>query len=294
MKQKKLSELTLLDKFLFDETMDDPVAHEAALQIIFGQENLNLLEATHTEKEVRTTSWLRSIRLDVYAVGDDETVYNTEMQASWRDDLARRSRYYQGVIDASLLEPGVPNFNRLNDVCIIMIMPFDPFGQEKYCYTFREMCSEDGELPLNDGALRIFLNTKGTNDHEVSKELVDFLHYIETVDGEIAQRSGNERLQKIHTRVSRIKQSEVVGVKYMQRWEEKYYDRQEGRDEGLKEGLKQGQEEGRLSALLESVHSLMVNMNMTADQAMETLRIPNSTCEVLRARLAEVLGDKTK
>ena len=51
MKQKKLSELTLLDKFLFDETMDDPVAHEAALQIIFGQENLNLLEATHTEKE---------------------------------------------------------------------------------------------------------------------------------------------------------------------------------------------------------------------------------------------------
>ena len=30
MKQKKLSELTLLDKFLFDETMDDPVAHERA------------------------------------------------------------------------------------------------------------------------------------------------------------------------------------------------------------------------------------------------------------------------
>ena len=273
MKRKSLSELTLLDKFLFDETMDDPEAHEAALQIIFGQENLKLLETTHTEKEVRTTSWLRSIRLDVYAVGDDSTVYNTEMQAAWRNDLARRSRYYQGLIDASLLEPGTVNFNLLNDVCIIMIMPFDPFGEGKYCYTFREMCSENGELSLNDGALRIFLNTKGTNDHEVSRELVDFLHYIESVDGEIAHRSGSERLQKIHTRVSRVRQSEVVGVKYVQRWEEKYYDR----------------EEGRLSALLESVSSLMVNMGMTADEAMDALQISASTREILKTRLTDVV-----
>ena len=129
MKRKTLSELTLLDKFLFDETMDDPEAHAAALQIILGQENLNLLESSQTEKEIRTASWLRTIRLDVYAVGNDGTVYNTEMQASWRNDLAKRSRFYQSVIDASLLDPGVPNFNRLNDVCIIMIMPFDPFGR---------------------------------------------------------------------------------------------------------------------------------------------------------------------
>ena len=31
---KTLQELTLLNKFLFDETMDIPEAHEAALQII--------------------------------------------------------------------------------------------------------------------------------------------------------------------------------------------------------------------------------------------------------------------
>lgn len=73
-----------------------------------------------------------------------------------------------------------------------------------------------------DGALQIFLNTKGTNDHEVSRELVDFLHYIESVDEEIVNGSKSERLQKIHTRVSRVKQSESMGVKYMQRWEEEW------------------------------------------------------------------------
>jgi hypothetical protein len=43
MKRKTLSELTLMDKFLFDETMDCAEAHEAMLQIILGQENLKLL-----------------------------------------------------------------------------------------------------------------------------------------------------------------------------------------------------------------------------------------------------------
>ena len=65
---KKLQELTLFDKFLFDETMDIPEAHEAVLQIIFGDDNLKLLTPAQTEKEIRTAPWLRSIRLDVYAM----------------------------------------------------------------------------------------------------------------------------------------------------------------------------------------------------------------------------------
>ena len=40
---KKLQELTLFDKFLFDETMDIPEAHEAVLRIILGDEKLKLL-----------------------------------------------------------------------------------------------------------------------------------------------------------------------------------------------------------------------------------------------------------
>ena len=88
MKRKTLSELTLMDKFLFDEAMDCPEVHEAVLQIILGQENLKLLQQGQTEKEVRTAPWLRTIRLDVYAVDEAGTVYDTEMQAGYRNDLA--------------------------------------------------------------------------------------------------------------------------------------------------------------------------------------------------------------
>ena len=126
---KTLKELTLLDKFLFDEVMDIPEAHEAALRIILGDENLRLLSTSQTEKELRTTPWLRSIRLDVYSVDENMRIYNTEAQKSQKTDLLRRSRFYQSVMDSSLLKPGDESFNLLNDTFTIMITPFDLFGK---------------------------------------------------------------------------------------------------------------------------------------------------------------------
>ena len=272
MKRKALSELTLLDKFLFDQTMDVPEAHTAALQIILGQDDLKLLTEGQSEKEVRTAPWLRSIRLDVYAVGDDGTVYDTEMQAGYRDDLVTRSRYYQSLIDSSLLEPGTISFNELNRSCIIMITPFDLFGKGKYCYTFRPRCDEDTDLVLEDKAVRIFLNTKGTNDQDVRRELIDFLHYIECVDGTFAEQSGSEKIRKIHDCVSRIKASETIGVKYMQTWEEKIIIREEGREE----------------AYAASVRNLMLKLNLTVNEALDMISVPVQ----MREKCLRLLGVK--
>ena len=152
---KKLQELTLFDKFLFDETMDIPEAHEAVLQIIFGDDNLKLLTPAQTEKEIRTAPWLRSIRLDVYAIDQEKRIYNTEAQKVEKKDLVKRSRFYQSLIDSSLLEPGEINFNQMNDTCIIMITPFDLFGEGRYQYTFRSRCDENPALSMEDGAIRI-------------------------------------------------------------------------------------------------------------------------------------------
>ena len=229
---KKLQELTLFDKFLFDETMDIPEAHEAVLQIIFGDDNLKLPTPAQTEKEIRTAPWLRSIRLDVYAIDQGKRIYNTEAQKAEKKDLVKRSRFYQSLIDSSLLEPGEISFNQMNDTCIIMITPFDLFGEERYQYTFRSRCDENPALLMEDGAIRIFLNSHGKNPEEVSPELIELLKYMESTDAVLAENSANEKLKKIHKHVSQIKASEEMGVKYMQKWEEKVLDREEGRAEG--------------------------------------------------------------
>ena len=125
-------------------------------------------------------------RQDVFSMDEEKAVYNTEMQQKRRADLAKRSRYYQSLVDAGLLEPGVPDYNRLNTSYIIMIMPFDLFGHKKYVYTFRARCEEEPECLLEDGATRIFLNTRGENDDEVPRELAEFLHYLEETTDERA------------------------------------------------------------------------------------------------------------
>lgn len=78
-------------------------------------------------------------------------------------------------------------------------------------------CKEDKNLELEDGAVRIFLNTRGTNHEDISLELREFLSYIESPEGEFVKNSNSDRLKKIHACVNRIKSSEEAGVKYMQK-----------------------------------------------------------------------------
>ena len=147
---------------------------------------------------------------------EEKAVYNTEMQQKQQSDLARRSRYYQSMLDTSLLEPGVPDYSTLNPSYIIMIAPFDLFGYGRYVYTFRATCQEEPGCILQDGATRIFLNTRGKNDSETSPELISFLHYLENTTDEAAAHTGSERMVRIHQRVQKVKLSEQIGVKYMQ------------------------------------------------------------------------------
>ncbi|SFI26450.1 conserved hypothetical protein (putative transposase or invertase) [Pseudobutyrivibrio sp. OR37] len=269
---KTLQELTLLDKFLFDEVVEDRETYEALLRIILGEEELNLLTEAETEKEFRTAPWLRSIRVDVFAMDDDSTVYNTEMQKEWRDDLIKRTRYYQALIDSSLLAPGEINFNTIKNTTIIMIMPFDLFGMGKYIYTFEEVCREYPELTLGDGAKRIFINTRGHNTEDVSPEFVALMKFIEYNEGEEIINQSSPNLDRIMNRVSQVKANEKVGVKYMQRWEEEAIIRHEGREEGRAEGLVEGRQEAAVS----NIRNLMKNMKLTAEQAMEALGIDKS------------------
>ena len=247
-----LKDLNLTDRFLFDEVLEDRGTYQDVLSIIFGRE-IPLLDQPQTEKELRVSPLIRSVRMDVFAMSEEQSIYNTEMQNTRKTDLAKRSRYYQSLIDTSLLEPGIPNYNILNQSYVIMIMTFDLFGYGKYVYTFENKCKEVPECSLGDGTAKIFLNTKGENADEVPDELIEFLDYVEHSTAETAGKVKSERVRRVHDRVCRVKLSEEVGVKYMQAWEENYYEREEGRIEGRKEGRIEGREEGRIKILVTQV-----------------------------------------
>lgn len=135
---------------------------------------------------------------------DENSVYDTEVQKRNTGNLPRRSRLYQALMDSSLLSPGITDFNRMKDCCLIMISPFDLWGQDRYRYTFRYRCDEDGSLTMDDGALRIFLNTHGTALCGYT-ELAELLHYLEYSTGESPYPVESPRIQEIHRHVEAIR-----------------------------------------------------------------------------------------
>ena len=107
---------------------------------------------------------------------------------------------------------------------------------------------EAPDLAYDDGAVKIFLYTKGTEGNP-GKELRDMLKYIEETT---EQNITNPDIAAIHEAVSQAKQSREVGINYMKSWEWEDMIRKEataeglaeGREKGLAEGLAEGREEG--------------------------------------------------
>lgn len=75
--------------------------------------------------------------------------------------------------------------------------------------------------------VRLDVCTKG-----VSQELIDLLHYFEKTTDINAAASSSDKIRRLHEKVSRIKDSEEIGIKFMNEWEEKMLERKEGREEG--------------------------------------------------------------
>ncbi len=243
--RKPLNKLTLLDRFLFDTAMSDPEICRNILSIIFGDKEVPPIRIGIAEKTEEPYYDSRAVRMDLLAVDENEVIYDAEAQKENRGKrfLLRRSRLYQSAIDVNLLRPGEFDFGKMNDVYVIFIAPFDLFGEDKYCYTFRMVCDEVPELTLDDGSVRIFLNTHGKNDDEVPPGLVEFLHYVENPEQQ-EDEIQDERVRKLAGQIEMLKNSQEVGVKYMRLWEELEEARREGHDDGFAEGMTKGHASG--------------------------------------------------
>ena len=52
------------------------------------------------------------------------------------------------------------------------------FKGKRHTYTFRNLCLEDVDIQLQDGATKLFLSTKGEID-DISSPLKNFLDYVD-------------------------------------------------------------------------------------------------------------------
>ena len=169
---------TIRDNFIFGKTFEtNPDLCRRLIEIILNIKVTNL-SFPEREKVVEARADSKGIRLDVYAEDKGaERSFDLEMQVTNNDNLAKRMRYYQGLIDLDKLKHG-QHYRNLGDTFIIFICPFKVFRDNRHVHTFRNLCVESPNVALDDGATKVFLSTKGSAD-DVSVTVKNFLNYVD-------------------------------------------------------------------------------------------------------------------
>lgn len=239
-KFRKLEELNLIDNFLFQEMLSQKDTGEEFARILLGTilgKRIRKVRIVSQKAILGTDTDRHGIRLDAYIedVSDERNgemsdaevvsdIYDIEPNQIYeKKNLPRRTRFYHGMIDTQFLTAGA-TYDKLPNVIIIMILPYDPFDKNRMVYTIQNQCIEDPQIPYNDGARKIFLYTKGMEGNP-SQALKDMLKYIQkTTDDNVA----NQDIASIHRLVHKVKLKKEVGINYMKSWEMEKLARDEG------------------------------------------------------------------
>ena len=202
---KPFEELTLADDFMFYQVMQDDEICIGVLERLL-KINIDHIERQELQKEIKPYYQSKYIKLDVY-VKNDNKIYDIEIQNEDMDELPKRVRYYQSMIDSNELLKGM-EYRMLPESIIIFICTGDPFGKGFPQYTFKNICLEEKCLVLNDESTKYFFNSDAA-DKVQDIEIRSFLDYIKN------KRPTDNFTHTIDLAVKKVKTDESLRGIYM-------------------------------------------------------------------------------
>ena len=167
-----VKQLRPIDDCFFEVMMEDPDTCEELLQVILENPLLRIKKDTVTgQKNIRIVG-KRSIRVDAYAEGEEDVVFNIEIQRSDNDNHAKRVRYNASVITVNRSEPG-DRFDHVQELYVIYIADFDVLNNGRTISHARMTCTETG-VPVDDGLYVTYVTTIGKEDSKIARLMQEF------------------------------------------------------------------------------------------------------------------------
>ena len=236
--EKDFDELTIADDYMFYRVMEDPGICKILLNRVLHGKVKNITEI-ELQKTIDDAGRAKGVRFDVWAKDCNGRIYDIEMQALDRKDLAKRIRYYQAAIDVSMLGKSKP-YESLPDTFILFFCTFDYLGKGLPVYTFKTTCCEDTAIALEDGITKIIINSKAATQEKNAKLKV----FLEYMNGKV---SDDEFIQKLERRIQEVKANEQLRREYML----VNTIERDARNDGWKAGIAKGLAEGKSLGLAE-------------------------------------------
>ncbi|HBP09675.1 MAG TPA: hypothetical protein DD629_05640 [Treponema sp.] len=173
---QKWERLTLADNFIFCKVLEDnPEVCRHLIEILLNIK-IDRIEKPAAEKSLKTDFISRGIRFDVYVKDGNGRSFDIEIQTTRSTSLAKRARYYQGLMDVDNVQHG-SGYDVLNESYVVFLCMGDAFGKGFPVYTFRYRADEDKDFLMDDGTVNVFFNAK-KYDTMKSEELRAFFKYL--------------------------------------------------------------------------------------------------------------------
>ena len=240
---QRLRELRPMDDdFMRCMFRDNLPLAQVVLRIITGIKDLVLIKE-ETQKDLKRLVGARSLCLDVF--GEDSTgkKYDLEVQRADKGARPKRARYHAAAIDVENLNVG-QEFEDLPEAYTIFVTENDVFGQGKGLYPI-ERINLATRQAFDDGEHILYVNGQYRADDELGKLMHDF-----------GCSNPDDMLIDEMAKTSRYYKMDPKGVSIMCKAME------DMRNEAIERNT------------IELLKNLMETMKLTAQQAMDALKVP--------------------
>ena len=176
------------------------------------------------------------------------------------------------MIDLQMIDKG-QTYKQLNKSYVIFICPFDVFSKGRHIYTFENLCKEDKNIRLDDGAVKVFLNSDSEMD-DVSRELKAFLDYV------AGKKPEDSFVRRLEEAVKEAKKNREWRHEYMTLLMRDQVNIEKGIEKGIKQGIEKGRIWGSISTYRdyglsddEILEKLQEKYHLSEEEAMEYLQV---------------------
>ena len=242
-------ELDITNRFMFNKVMSDDKLCSRVLRSLTGKE-VSEVKSLVSEKCLQITEDSRGVRYDIFVEDSEDVVYDAEMQNyDNADELPLRTRYYQSMIDLSMMTVG-QRFKDLKESYVIFICTFDPYGEGERCYDFSNRCGKKGELSFGDKRTILIYNVTGKSDN-LNDDTNEFLDFIKdgTVSGDLSD--------SLNKAVKDARHNKNWRSEYMMHMANYWDNIDQGKELGMEIGIRQGIKEGRQQGIQEGITALI-------------------------------------
>lgn len=223
------------------------------LQIITQKTDLTITSVV-TQADMKRLVGARSICLDAYGTDSTGKKYDLEVQRADNGAGVHRARYHVGVIDVENLDGG-QKFSELPDVYVIFITEHDIFGEGKAFYPIERVNMATGKL-FDDGEHILYVNGAYRGNDEIGRLMHDF-----------SCNDPDKMYNKDIADITRYYKETQKGVDIMCKAMDEMKDKKEKETK------------------LHDIRSIMETLDLTAEQAMDALKISEEERKIFRTQL---------